>query len=311
MPGDSGPPHAAAQSKPFHLSPLRQEGRAFFRIAQTLTAREAVQDVHGSFLTWRHFLYAKIAAGVSALAIVLYAIDKPVGPPNGGSWLGYTLGTLGLGLIVWLTWFGVRRRRYGGTKLLEGILSAHVYLGLALLVVATLHTGFQLHWNVHSLAYVLMVLVIVSGMFGALAFWRMPGLLTANRAGATLGGMTKELATLDLKCRALALAFPDEVVALVHAATAMPGRQRASARHLGMRAIARVQHELGSERHTTPAEVLPLVTGLTERMVLVRRLNRDRLHRQLLLQWRTVHVPLTVGLVAALGVHVFAVFYRW
>ena len=64
-------------------------------------------------------------------------------------------------------------------------------------------------------------------------------------------------------------------------------------------------------RHTSPAEGLPLGTGLTERMVLVRRLNRDRLHRQLLLQWRTVHVPLTVGLVAALGVHVFAVFYRW
>ena len=271
----------------------------------------AAVAAHQSFLNWRGFLYAKIAVLISGLAILLYAADKPVGPPNGGSWLGYGLGTLGLVLIVWLAWFGVRRRRYGGGALLEGVLSAHVYLGCALLVVVTLHAGFQLHCNVHGLAYLLMVLVVSSGLFGVLAFWRVPSLMTANRAGANLQAMTTELAVLDLKCRALALAFPDEVVTLVHAATSMPGRHRTSARELGLAAIARVQRELSAGRHITPAEVLPLVDGLTQRMVMVRRLNRDRRHRMFLLQWRAIHVPLTVGLVAALGVHVFAVFYRW
>ena len=34
-------------------------------------------------------------------------------PPNGGTWLGYTLGTIGALLIVWLMLFGIRKRRYG------------------------------------------------------------------------------------------------------------------------------------------------------------------------------------------------------
>ena len=36
-------------------------------------------------------------------------------PPNGGTWQGYVLGTIGALLIVWLTLLGVRKRRYSST----------------------------------------------------------------------------------------------------------------------------------------------------------------------------------------------------
>jgi hypothetical protein len=282
---------------------------------------DAAVAIHGSFLVWRRFLYAKWAILLCAVSLALYLIDRPVGPANGGSYLGYTLGTIGFGLIVWLAWFGFRRRRYGGSRLLEGILSAHVYLGLALIVVATLHTGFHFHWNVHTLAYVLMVLVIGSGAFGAYAFWRYPELMTANRAGATLSTMSAELAALDLRCRSLALAFPDDIVALVETVAGSYDRGRGVAklsfrsrqariRALSTEAIARVQKEM-VERRATPVEVLPLVQSLQQRLSLVERLNRDQLYRTLLLQWRAVHVPLTVGLVVALTIHVIVVFYDW
>lgn len=84
---------------------------------------------------------------------------------------GYTLGTLGALIILVLLWLGVRKRQYLDAQgSLIGWLSAHVYLGLGLAVIVTLHSGFQLGWNVHSLAYVLMLAVIASGLYGGT--WR-------------------------------------------------------------------------------------------------------------------------------------------
>ena len=247
-------------------------------------------------------------------------MDHPGGPPNGGTILGYVYGTIGLALIGWLAWFGMRRRRYGGQGPLEGVLSAHIYLGLALIVVATLHTGFRFHWNVHTLAFALMAIVIVSGIFGAFAFWRYPALMTHNRAGATLGSMAAEMAALDQQCRDLALGFSDEIEAMVVAVTRddggkftlreiLLGRGPNPLKGVTGTAINRLRDEVGGAGKTLPAEVLPLVQALTKRATLVAKLRRDRRYRALLLLWRAIHVPVTVALVIALVIHVFAVLY--
>ena len=57
---------------------------------------------------------------------------------------------------------------------MRGWVSAHIYLGLALSVVATLHTGFQIGWNVHSLAYVLTMATIGTGVWGLSFYLRYP-----------------------------------------------------------------------------------------------------------------------------------------
>ena len=161
--------------------------------------------MHQSFLTYRNFFYLKVALGICAVAIVLYALHSPTEPPNGGTWLGYTLGTLGAGLIGWLAYFGIRKRHYHGTNnRLVAWLSAHVYLGSTLLIVTTLHSGFQIGWNIHSLAYVLTVLTVFSGFYGLYCYVSYPRQLTANRGGLAREAMISEVAELDRESLALA-----------------------------------------------------------------------------------------------------------
>src|SRR5580698_9126273 len=67
---------------------------------------------HVSFLAYDHFRYLKMALAAVAAATVLYIAVPPYGNRYGGGWAGYTLGTVGALLIVWLTWFGYRKRNY-------------------------------------------------------------------------------------------------------------------------------------------------------------------------------------------------------
>lgn len=161
--------------------------------------------MHESFVSYRSFFYLKVALGLCALAVLAYALHNPADPPNGGTWLGYTLGGIGAGLIGWLSWFGVRKRSYGGnTSRVAAWLSAHIYLGGALIVITTLHSGFQLGWNVHTLAYVLTLLVVVTGFYGLYTYVAYPTAMTANRGGMTREQMIAEVAELDRECLQLA-----------------------------------------------------------------------------------------------------------
>ncbi|MGH8583847.1 MAG: hypothetical protein ACREWG_13925 [Gammaproteobacteria bacterium] len=172
--------------------------------------------MHESVLVYRRFLYLRASLALAGVSIAVYLWHEPAVPPNGGTWLGYTLGTVGAVLILWLLWFGVRKRQFHSTLgSVQGWLSAHIYLGTALLVVATLHSGFQLGWNVHGLAYVLMVLVILSGFFGVFVYIRLPALVTQNRSGLTRDAMRAEIADLDRQCLALADQLGKEVHGII------------------------------------------------------------------------------------------------
>ena len=71
--------------------------------------------MHQSFINFRHYRYGLIAAVASLVALVTYMIDRPRVPPNGGTWLGYTLGTIAALLVVFLALFGIRKRSFSST----------------------------------------------------------------------------------------------------------------------------------------------------------------------------------------------------
>jgi hypothetical protein len=277
--------------------------------------------MHESILVYRGFRYLKLSLWMVAIAVIAYIVHQPtVGPPNGGTALGYTLGTIGVLLIVWLAWFGIRKRRYGLGKLkLEDWLSAHVYLGLGLIVVATLHTGFQFGWNVHMLAYVLMILVILSGLFGVIAYVRFPRLMTDNRRGATQRDLLVQASELDAKAREISVTLGDDIHNEVMSSAeklALGGSWR---RQLsGRDPKCPVQHavnrvgELVLGLPKSDAEKGRIVLSLLARKLeLVERIRRDLRYKAIMDIWLYFHVPITFALLAALTAHIVSVFFYW
>jgi hypothetical protein len=158
--------------------------------------------MHTSFLSHANARYLKVALVLVGLSIAAYWSQSRHVVPNGGTWLGYTLGTIGALLILWLIYLGRRKRNFtAGWGTVRGWVSAHVYLGTALLVVATLHTGFQFGMNVHTLAYALMCVVIFSGLFGVWAYRTYPEARNSLKRSQTLDDIFLQLEDIDTQLK--------------------------------------------------------------------------------------------------------------
>ena len=275
---------------------------------------------HYSILEYAKFRWFKAALALSAVAAALYLWHEPPLKPYGGTWLGYALGTVGAILILWLLWYGVRKRRYRSTTgTVQGWLSAHVYLGTALVVVVTLHTGFELGWNVHTLAYVLMLLVVASGFYGVFFYLRVPRAITENLAEETLDSILLRIGDLDREAGGQALSLPDECFRLVDRAVKgtrlggsairlITGRDRGCPTAAAIAAWPAASRRLRGEEANLGKDVFTL---LLQKHELLQRARRDLRHKALLDLWLYVHVPLAFALLAALVAHVISVFIYW
>lgn len=292
--------------------------------------------MHESILAFRKRRYLWVALVVSALAIAAYVIDDPQEPPNGGTILGYSLGTAGALLILWLAWFGVRKRRYASTRgTVQGWLSAHVYLGIALVVIALLHAGFQFGWNVHTLAFVLMVLVIVSGLWGVYVYMKYPGRVSATRDGCSRPELMSQLEELDRQSQRVADSMGGEFAELVSSSVSrtqlgstlwsrLRGRDLSTIvlRDNGeTRVLPNPGQEAAIDRladlqsRATDADSLAKIGELSalfrNKRQLLRRIGKDLQLQASMEVWLFFHVPLSGALLAALAVHVLTVFLYW
>ena len=274
---------------------------------------------HESFLAHKRMRWLKVALVLSLAAIVGYLLAAVEPRPNGGSWYGYTLGTIGALLIVWLALLGLRKRAFTrGHWSLKAWTSAHVYLGLSLLVIATLHTGFQFGWNVHTLAYALMVLVIASGVYGVAVYATLPQALSDNRRELTRSQMLDALAAVDRQLEAaaqpLGRADADRVIAALAQDTFGHGLlARLTGRYRNCRTDSALVAFAGPDAPDAPLapeheRVVPLLRKRQGQLAQIRRHMRLR---AMLEVWLYIHVPLTVMLLAALAAHIVSVFYYW
>ena len=278
------------------------------------------EDRHTSFLMYRRFFYFKIAAAAVIVSIVLYYGYRPAGDRYGGTWVGYLLGTIGALLILWLMWFGYRKRAYQTNQgKLEAWLSAHVYFGLGLLIVATLHTGFNFGWNIHTAAYALMCLVIASGAFGIYFYVRYPRLMTQNRANTSMPQMLARIAVLNDELRAAAMGIDDASARLItraidHTEIGGSAWRQLSAHYphcTTAAALAGIDAIAGRGSPDDQIGYRRLRVMLDEKARILDRARRDISYKALMDIWLYFHVPLSFALLAALLAHVISVFVYW
>lgn len=274
--------------------------------------------LHDSFLTYERLRYLKVSVVVLVAAIVAYVVDVPVTGRRGDSTVGYTLGVVSALLMVWLTWFGVRKRSYriGGAPL-RGWLSAHVYLGAIVPVLAALHCAFHFGWNVHTLAYALLVVTVLTGFVGIVMYRTVPEQRGENRSGEKLESLLQNLAALDAESRNVASQLPDAFALAVTVSVdetrigggllrQLSGVDPRCGTARALEAVERAQEQVDDAQRERVKDLLGI---LAVKRALLRRIRQDVRSKALLDLWLVVHVPLAIAALAALAAHVFVVFY--
>ena len=287
--------------------------------------------MQSSFVKHERYRYLKVALVLLTIICAVYIGHDPKQPANGGTWYGYTLGTIGAVLILWLLYLGRRKRNFaGGWGTVRGWVSAHIYLGASLLIIATLHTGFQLGLNIHTLAYVLMCLVIFSGFFGVWAYRIYPpdrNLLKNsqslddifiqleelnNQLKKVVSGMAgdiRDVVTSSIDRTEIGGGFLDQLSSKDKSKFVVNGVVMANEQQVPTVdwLVRRRSNARGSE-----VQGLDDVIGeISARQRLLKMLNEDI--RMLFIQdvWLFFHIPMSFGLLAALAAHIVSVFIYW
>ena len=303
---------------------------------------------HRTLLEYKNYLYFKIASALAVCSILGYMLDHHSAVGFGGTWMGYTFGILSTLIVLGQVSYGMRKRltakfperrkatnvavarsherrvrsadwwRHHGATL-QGWLSAHVYSGLALLVLVTLHSGFQFGWNLHTVAYALMLIVILSGFYGTYAYLRFPRLMTDNMEMDTIETLRLKIDDLDKLASIKSLQFSDEICAIVHKAhqqTRIGGNfyQQLRGYQRNCPTSQAVQQLKESGKNLKDAELKlfnDLFSTMAHKEELVARAWRDIMYRARVGFWLYLHAPLSIAALAALTAHIVAIFFYW
>src|SRR6266478_1054453 len=117
---------------------------------------------------------------LSAFAYVLYAFEAPQGP-RGGSVIGLTFGVIGFAFMIFAALLGARKRvptwRVGRA---QAWMRGHLWLGFLALPLILFHGGFLFGGTLTRVLMWLLMITVLSGVFGAGLQHYIPPLMTSD-----------------------------------------------------------------------------------------------------------------------------------
>ncbi len=287
-------------------------------------------DLRPGFLESRGWLYVGIF--ISILALAAFVIHDPIGGREGSTWVGYGLGGFSGLMVLYLAWYGYRKRRFRSSSGARSeVVSAHVFIGLSLIFTATLHSGFEFEWSVHTLTYVLLMFVIVSGIFGIWAYNVLPDVISRNLEesmaekkrfdSSNLEQLEQDIEEIDRRLERSMQFLPDVFRAPVQRSlerTRLGGSlitilRGSSRRCATAKALAEVRDliDRGVFSDDERRRLVEVVRDLARKREVAACLRRDGRYRGLLAVWLWVHVPFTMALIVTMICHVILVFFYW
>lgn len=256
---------------------------------------------------------------------------------SGSTWQGYVLGCLTLGLIFWLALLGVRKRRYSSSGSMLNWVAAHIVFGLAVVVLALMHSAAQFGWNVHSFTFLLLAAVVLTGTLGAGLYVAVPDQQAALRQNSSRSQWFAELGEVDKQCIEIArftagrveIAITDALSGTLLGGTIwrqLSGRDYSTIKlpvddssewvlhknddQLALQKFLSEQ-AVSASRADQIDRLLALIPLVARRRELLARIRRDIRFEAWLKVWRLLHVPLTALLLGSVVAHVCIVFLYW
>jgi hypothetical protein len=276
------------------------------------------------FLSYRSYRWLWICSLALVAFIAVYIWDQPVGGPSGGTILGYTYGGIATAGILFLMYYGIRKRAYySRVTTLKGTLSAHVWIGVLLIFLVPLHSGFSFGWNVHTLAYALMLFTIFSGIWGVVMYTRLPMNLQSQRGGGTMTQLLEQVKSISEDINKMAgiegaknSADPKSDVFLGMLQrldfSFKPSIYRSLFKKysepIDRKRMAALLSELPKGEQDDGLKVIGLINKKRE---LVCRIQDEARSLTWIRLWLYLHLPISFGLLFALAIHIFSVFYYW
>lgn len=266
-----------------------------------------------TFFNYRSGRWFWINAVFLGLLSLIYLIHEPIGGPSGSTFIGYTYGVISLIGMLILMWYGIRKRSYGSPKTpLRGALACHVWLGIALLLIVPMHAGFRFGMNVHTLAYALMVVVILSGIWGAINYATLARAITSHRGEGAMNILLQQIDGYASDVAALAKDKSDGFIELIRQIdfpfnpTIFSAVFRGAPQQIDKNKAAQIVAGLSQAERD---DAIKLITIVNKKRELADRVCFECRVKFWLKAWLYFHLPVSIALCVVVAIHIIAVFY--
>jgi hypothetical protein len=263
--------------------------------------------------THRKWLGASlIILGAATAMYVPYAVRAPSGP-SGGSALGLTFGITGSAFMVFAGLLAGRKKvpvwRLGRA---QNWMRGHLWLGLLSLPIICFHAGFRLGGPLTTVLMVLLIIVVASGVFGALLQHYLPIMMTTEVPSETIFEQIQHV-------RDQLVASADEAIAAVEAGSTSdesaaplaefyrremrPFLESQGKKHPLLSSPDRSRSTFEGLRMLLPLGMQDAAKRLEQICEEERQLRRQSLLHHWLHGWLMLHIPLSFALLLLGVVH--------